>query len=73
MRPLDFAALMVSHDRTHTELARTVDDLAQWLSFVEVGLIGMLDNGADAAIDEEHEEPVLVEADSEESGGLTIE
>lgn len=59
---------MASHDGTHTELARTVDDLAQWLSVVEVGLIGMLDSGIEAAIEEEHDDPILVEGDSDDGG-----
>lgn len=43
LRPLDFGALMTSHDSTHQELARTVDDLMQWLSIVETGLNGVLE------------------------------
>lgn len=57
MRPLDFSALMRSHEGTHVELARTVEDLSQWLSVVEVGLSGMLDTtGEDLTITEEQEE-----------------
>ena len=57
MRPLDFSALMRSHEGTHVELARTVEDLSQWLSVVEVGLSGMLDiTSEDFTITEEHED-----------------
>lgn len=57
MRPLDFSALMRSHEGTHVELARTVEDLSQWLSVVEVGLSGMLDiTSEDLTITEEHED-----------------
>lgn len=34
---------MTSHDSTHQELARTVDDLMQWLNIVETGLNAVLD------------------------------
>jgi hypothetical protein len=47
---------MTSKERTHAELARTVDDLMQWLSVVEVGLIGMLERSNDLTIEEEQEE-----------------
>jgi protein-serine/threonine kinase len=57
IRPLDFGALMLSHEGTHAELARTVADLTQWLSVVEVGLSGMLDTAADEdTIAEEQED-----------------
>lgn len=33
---------MHSHDATHLELARTVEELGQWLSLIEAGLTTML-------------------------------
>ncbi|KAI5118932.1 hypothetical protein M0805_003756 [Coniferiporia weirii] len=42
VRPLDFASLMASHEATHTELARAVDELVQWLGVVETGLDAVL-------------------------------
>lgn len=33
---------MHSHEATHLELARTVEELGQWLSVIEVGLTAML-------------------------------
>lgn len=56
VRPLDFAAVMQSQDALHNELARTVDELAQWLSVVEVGFTQMLDAGGEATIEEEEHE-----------------
>ncbi|KDQ57543.1 hypothetical protein JAAARDRAFT_95250, partial [Jaapia argillacea MUCL 33604] len=53
IRPLDMEALMVSHEATHAELARTVDELAQWLSVVETGLGHMLDKASEDIIEEE--------------------
>lgn len=55
LRPLDFGALMQSHDTTHAELAHTVDELAQWLAVVEVGLTHMLDRSTQDTIEEEQE------------------
>jgi hypothetical protein len=49
---------MHSHEGTHAELARTVDDLTQWLSVVEVGLSEMLDNSGEDTIEEEQEDYV---------------
>jgi protein-serine/threonine kinase len=43
LHPLDFSQVMLSHEGTHTELARTVDDLSKWLTIVEAGLAGLLD------------------------------
>ncbi|KAF7792280.1 hypothetical protein EIP86_003316 [Pleurotus ostreatoroseus] len=54
--PLDFAPLVHSHEETHTQLARTVDDLAQWLSVVELGLSHMLDKASEDTIEEEQEQ-----------------
>jgi hypothetical protein len=47
---------MCSHEGTHTELARTVEDLTQWLSVVEVGLSEMLDGSGENTIAEEQED-----------------
>jgi hypothetical protein len=49
---------MLSKERTHAELARTVDDLTQWLSVVEVGLVNVLDRGNGDTIEEEQEEAI---------------
>jgi len=65
IRPLDFGALMLSREGTHTELARTVADLSQWLSVVEVGLSGMLDTAGEDTIAEEQEEPAGAEVRTE--------
>ena len=43
IRPLDFDNLMSSHEFTHNELSRTVDELVQWLSIVQSGLTSILD------------------------------
>jgi len=56
IRPLDFPALMRSHEATHSELARTVEDLASWLSVVELGLVQMLDKATQDTIAEEQEQ-----------------
>ena len=53
--PLDFGALLQSDDAMHAALARTVDDLAQWLAVVEVGLTGVLDKMGADIIEEEGE------------------
>jgi protein-serine/threonine kinase len=42
IRPLDYCQLLSSED-LHTELQRTVDDLASWLALVDQGLSAMLD------------------------------
>ncbi|KAJ7072419.1 Pkinase-domain-containing protein [Mycena amicta] len=42
IRPLDYAAL-IPGENTHSELARTIDHLSQWLSILETGLANMLD------------------------------
>ncbi len=54
--PLDLADLMHSHDATHLQLARTVEDLAQWLSVVELGLSQILDKANEDTIEEEQEQ-----------------
>ncbi|KAI0085126.1 hypothetical protein BDY19DRAFT_457360 [Irpex rosettiformis] len=56
IRPLDFGAFIHSHEGTHSELARTVEDLAQWLSVVEIGLSSILDKAAEHTIEEEQEQ-----------------
>ena len=56
IRPLDFASLMYSNDAMHAELARSVDDLAQWLNVVEVGLTHMLESAGEPTIEEEQEQ-----------------
>ena len=56
IKPLDFAPLTRSHEGTHAQLARTVEDLAQWLSVVEVGLTQMLENVGELTIEEEQEQ-----------------
>lgn len=57
IRSLDLGALMNSRDDTHAELARTVDELAQWLSVVETGLSDLLLSPAVDVIEEEQEDP----------------
>ncbi|OCH88887.1 Pkinase-domain-containing protein [Obba rivulosa] len=56
IRPLDFGSIMLSHDATHGELARTVDELSQWLSIVENGLTQLLDADNRDTIAEEREQ-----------------
>lgn len=46
LRPLDLGSMMSSHELTHGELARTVDELLQWLSIVETGLTTVLQKTA---------------------------
>lgn len=47
---------MITSETTHAELARTIDDLSQWLSIVETGLGGMLDVSSYAPTIEEEQE-----------------
>lgn len=54
IRPLDYLSL-ITHESTHAELARTIEDLTQWLSLVEVGLSGMLETTHNNTIEEEKE------------------
>lgn len=56
IRPLDYTAL-ITNESTHTELARTIDDLSQWLSIVESGLGNMLEMTYASTIAEEQEGP----------------
>lgn len=68
MRSLDYAAL-INQKSTHAELARTIDDLAQWLAVVEVGLSGMLETGHSDTIEEEQE---ISEVDENVGSGTEI-
>ncbi|KAG6862205.1 hypothetical protein C0995_002135 [Termitomyces sp. Mi166 len=54
IRPLDYSKLLTT-DNAYSELARTVDDLMQWLTVVEVGLSGILDKVPADTIEEEQE------------------
>jgi len=65
IRPLDFRALMASHEEMHAELGRIVDDLAQWLVVTEGGLTRLLEGASEERIDEEGEEPAALDADGE--------
>ena len=47
---------MQNHETTHAELARTVDELQQWMSVVEAGLTLMLDRTTQDTIEEETED-----------------
>uniref|UniRef100_A0A0W0FZX5 non-specific serine/threonine protein kinase n=1 Tax=Moniliophthora roreri TaxID=221103 RepID=A0A0W0FZX5_MONRR len=57
LRPVDFGALMTT-ESTHTELARTIDDLARCLAAVEAGLNSILEpqNSHVDSIEEEQED-----------------
>ncbi|KAI0358657.1 Pkinase-domain-containing protein [Trametes cingulata] len=59
IRPLDLAPLMHSHEATHAELARIVDELQQWMSVVEAGLTHMLERPEQDTIEEEQEDVVV--------------
>jgi protein-serine/threonine kinase len=54
IRPLDYLSL-ITHESTHAELARTIEDLTKWLSVVEIGLSGMLETTHTDTIEEEQE------------------
>ncbi|EIW62812.1 uncharacterized protein TRAVEDRAFT_160772 [Trametes versicolor FP-101664 SS1] len=56
IRSLDLAPLMHSHEATHSELARTVDELQQWMAVVEAGLTQMLERPSQDTIEEEQED-----------------
>lgn len=56
VRKLDFGALMPSHEETHAELERIVDDLVQWLSIAESGMTRLLEKSSEDRIDEETED-----------------
>ncbi|KAG5643606.1 hypothetical protein DXG03_000614 [Asterophora parasitica] len=62
VRPLDYSKLITT-DSTYSELARTIDDLTQWLTVVEVGLSGMLNKVYTDTIEEEQEVPSDTEDD----------
>jgi len=53
---LDFGVLMSSHEETHAELERIVDDLMQWLSIAEWGLTRLLEKPSEDRIEEETED-----------------
>ena len=56
LRHLAYGDLVHSPDLTHAELERTVNHLAEWLSTVEIGLSGILDEGDGDTIEEEGED-----------------
>ncbi|KAN0102460.1 hypothetical protein V8E52_011920 [Russula decolorans] len=56
IRNLDFGALMTSHEETHAELERIVDDLVQWLSIAESGMTRLLEKPSEDRIEEETED-----------------
>ena len=47
---------MSSHEETHAELERIVDDLVQWLSIAESGMTHLLEKPSEDRIDEETED-----------------
>ena len=63
MRPLDYTAL-VRDGSTHSELARTIEELGQWLSVVETGLGNVLDSAFEDIIEEEGGDWEAAEDDS---------
>jgi len=67
LRPLDFASLLSSHEGTHAELARTVEELSIWLQLVEHGLSTALTSGEDPTI-HELEESIVDDYDNAVSG-----
>ena len=50
--PLDYPDL-IENNTMSSELARTLDDLSQWLSVIELNLTGVLDNTFSDVIEEE--------------------
>jgi hypothetical protein len=50
--PLDYPDL-IENSTVSSELARTLDDLSQWLSVIELNLTGVLDNTFSDVIEEE--------------------
>ncbi|KAG6820991.1 hypothetical protein H0H93_008620 [Arthromyces matolae] len=66
LQPLDYRKLMTV-DNTYVELARTIEDLTQWLSVVEAGMSGILELVSTDTIEEEHE----IGSDLEETTSLT--
>ncbi|KAI0051634.1 hypothetical protein FA95DRAFT_244160 [Auriscalpium vulgare] len=61
IRPLDFRNVMASHEDTHAELGRIVDDLIQLLSMTEAGFSELLNSAVEDRIDEEQEDLLLLE------------
>ncbi|KAG6897398.1 hypothetical protein C0992_001904 [Termitomyces sp. T32_za158] len=55
IRPLDYSKLFTAN-KVYSELARTTDDLLQWLTVVEVGLSGILDELPADTIEKEQED-----------------
>lgn len=53
--PLDLVPLTISREATHSQLAKTVEELAQWLSKVELGFTSILDVVHEDVIQEEQE------------------
>jgi hypothetical protein len=47
---------MSSHEETHAELERIVDDLVQWLSIAESGMTRLLEKPSENRIEEETED-----------------
>ena len=47
---------MSSHEETHAELERIVDDLVQWLSIAESGMARLLEKPSEDRIEEETED-----------------
>jgi hypothetical protein len=47
---------MSSHEETHAELERIVDDLVQWLSIAESGMTRLLEKPSEDRIEEETED-----------------
>jgi hypothetical protein len=47
---------MPSHEETHAELERIVDDLVQWLSIAELGMTRLLEKPSEDRIEEETED-----------------
>ena len=70
MRPLDLGALISSHESTHAELARTVDELLQWLNIVENGLSQVLHKKSDFVIQSTGEIDAVQEDELESLGGV---
>jgi len=56
IRPLDLGTLMSSREDTESELASTVEELAQWLSEVESGFTDLLVSPTVDVIEEEQED-----------------
>jgi len=53
---LDYNALLQSREETHAELARTIDELAQWLQIVETGFTTLLNHVDEGIIEEGSED-----------------